>query len=61
MNGTTRKACLWGLNEDKIARLNEDILKWMRRIPDSKQSVYKKKNLEFMECVWMYIWIYLTP
>lgn len=44
LNGTTRKACLWGLNEDKIARLNEDILKWMRRIPDPKQMITSFKS-----------------
>lgn len=45
LNGTTRKACLWGLNEDKIARLDEDILKLMRRIPDSKQGLYIERDL----------------
>ena len=40
LNGTTRKACLWGLNEAKVSRLDEEIAKWLKRTSDNRQESF---------------------
>ncbi|ESN95034.1 hypothetical protein HELRODRAFT_87232 [Helobdella robusta] len=38
LNGATRKACLWGLNEAKVSRLNDEISKWIKKGNDSNSG-----------------------
>ncbi|XP_060606682.1 forkhead box protein N4-like [Ruditapes philippinarum] len=50
-NGThTRKGCLWALNPAKIEKMEEEIVKWRKKDPESvKLSMSKPENLELIE------------
>ncbi|ELT98166.1 hypothetical protein CAPTEDRAFT_129521, partial [Capitella teleta] len=41
-NGNTRKGCLWGLNPEKIEKMDEEIVKWRKKDPITvKRSMAK--------------------
>ena len=41
-NGNTRKGCLWGLNPNKIEKMEEEIVKWRKKDPAAvKKSMSK--------------------
>lgn len=50
-NGThTRKGCLWALNPAKVEKMEEEIVKWRKKDPESvKLSMSKPENLELIE------------
>ncbi|KAL3842956.1 hypothetical protein ACJMK2_020926 [Sinanodonta woodiana] len=46
----TRKGCLWGLNPAKIEKMEEEIVKWRKKDPESvKNSMARPENLELIE------------
>ncbi|KAH3877440.1 forkhead box protein N4-like [Dreissena polymorpha] len=46
----TRKGCLWALNPAKIEKMEEEIVKWRKKDPESvKLSMSKPENLELIE------------
>lgn len=50
MGAHTRKGCLWALNPAKILKMEEEIVKWRKKDPDSvKHSMANPENLELIE------------
>lgn len=50
MGAHTRKGCLWALNPAKILKMEEEIVKWRKKDPESvKHSMAKPENLELIE------------
>lgn len=46
----TRKGCLWALNPAKVVKMEEEIVKWRKKDPESvKHSMAKPENLELIE------------
>lgn len=45
----TRKGCLWGLNPAKVEKMEEEIVKWRKKDPESvKLSMSKPGNEEML-------------
>lgn len=36
--GNTRKGCLWGLNPAKVEKMEEEIVKWRKKDPESVKN-----------------------
>ena len=52
MHGHARKGCLWGLNELRITRMDEEIVKWRRKDPEGDHlSLIVVKNLNLIPCL----------
>ncbi|XP_052801997.1 forkhead box protein N4-like [Mya arenaria] len=46
----TRKGCLWALNPAKVEKMDDEIVKWRKKDPESvKLSMSKPENLELIE------------
>ncbi|CAG9760517.1 unnamed protein product [Ceutorhynchus assimilis] len=50
VNGAQRKGCLWGMNPDKINKMDEEVQKWSRKDPMSiKKAMVYPETLEALE------------
>jgi hypothetical protein len=50
-NGTNqRKGCLWAMNPEKVAKMDEEVRKWSRKDPMAiKKAMYYPNTLEALE------------
>jgi hypothetical protein len=50
-NGTNqRKGCLWAMNPEKVAKMDEEVKKWSRKDPMAiKKAMYYPNTLEALE------------
>ncbi|XP_063227648.1 forkhead box protein A2-like isoform X2 [Bacillus rossius redtenbacheri] len=49
-NGNQRKGCLWAMNPEKIAKMDEEVLKWSKKDPVGiKKAMVYPENLVLLE------------
>lgn len=49
-NGNQRKGCLWAINPNKIAKMDEEVQKWSRKDPSAiKKAMIYPDHLELLE------------
>lgn len=49
-NGNQRKGCLWAINPDKVAKMDEEVQKWSRKDPLAiKKAMIYPDHLELLE------------
>lgn len=49
-NGNQRKGCLWAMNPERIAKMDEEVLKWSRKDPMAiRNAMVYPENLESLE------------